>query len=83
MADKYGLDYDRFYNLAWCESRLNPNAKGKYGEVGIFQFKIETFNEYAEKFKKVGFSIDDTNNQIELAAQMISKGLEKHWVCRY
>ena len=83
VVEIYGIDFDRFYNLAICESGLNQEAIGPYGEIGIYQFKKTTFEGYAERYKKVDFSIENIHNQIELAAQMISNGLEKHWVCPY
>lgn len=83
MTRKYELNYERFYGLAKCESRLNPNAEGKAGEIGIFQFLPSTFSDYAKRYKKVGFSIHDTSNQIELAAQMIADGKASEWVCVY
>jgi len=83
IARKYKLDYERFYGLTHCESRLNPNAKGKAGEIGIFQFLPSTFSYYAEIYKKAGFSIHNTNHQIELSALMISNGLQDLWTCKY
>lgn len=83
MAKKYDIDYDRFYNLAWCESTLNQSARGKAGEIGIYQFLPDTFTRYAKLYKKVGFSIYNINHQIELTAQMISEGEENNWVCVY
>ena len=83
MARKYNLDYDRFYNLGFCESTLNPDAVGEAGEIGIFQFLKSTFSYYAEKYNKVGFSIHNTSNQIELAGQMIANGKANEWTCLY
>lgn len=83
MARKYEINYERFYGLAYCESRLNPNAEGKAGEIGIFQFLPSTFSSYATKYKKVGFSIHNTNHQIELAAQMLTNGKASEWTCLY
>jgi len=83
IARKYKLNYERFYGLTYCESRLNPNAKGKAGEIGIFQFMPTTFSDYAGRYKKAGFSIHNTNHQIELAAQMIANGKASEWVCVY
>ena len=83
MARKYNLDYDRFLGLAICESTLDPDAEGKAGEIGIFQFLPSTFSYYAKEYNKVGFSIHDTNHQINLAGQMISNGKESEWTCVY
>jgi len=80
---KYNLDYERFYGLAMCESTLNPDAKGKTGEIGIFQFLPTTFSYYAERYKKVGFQLHNTNHQIELAAQMLADGKASEWTCVY
>lgn len=83
MARKYSLNYDRFLGLAICESTLDPDAVGEAGEIGIYQFLQSTFSYYAEMYEKVGFSIHNTNHQIELAAQMISNGRESEWTCLY
>jgi len=77
MARKYKLDYDRFLGLAMCESTLDPNAEGKAGEIGIYQFLPSTFSNYCDG------DIFNPNNQIECAAKMISEGLEYHWTCKY
>ena len=83
IAEKYELDYERFYNVAFCESTVDQSKIGKAGEIGIFQFKKTTFEEYADKYKKVGFSVYDINNQIELAGQMFSNGKSHLWTCEY
>lgn len=83
-VEKYELDYERFYGLAMCESTLNPDAKGKAGEIGIFQFMPTTFSDYAERYNlKADFSIHETNHQIELAARMIADDKASEWVCLY
>jgi len=66
MARKYELEYDRFLGLAMCESTLNQDAKGKAGEIGIYQFLPSTFSDYCDG------DIFNPNNQIECAAKMIS-----------
>lgn len=83
MARKYKIDYDRFYDLGFCESTLNPDAVGEAGEIGILQFLQSTFSDYAERYNMVGFSIHNTSNQIELAAQMLASGKASEWTCLY
>lgn len=80
---EYELDYERFYGLAMCESTLNPDARGKAGEIGMFQFLPSTFSYYAEIYKKADFSIHETNHQIKLAAQMLADDKASEWTCLY
>lgn len=83
VAEKYGLDYERFYNVAFCESTLDQSKIGKAGEIGIFQFKVKTFDSYAGKYDHQNFNIYNVNDQIELAGQMISNGMNYLWTCEY
>jgi len=80
---EYGINYDRFRKLAHCESTMDTQAIGELGEIGLYQFFQTTFDEYAARYNKVGFSVNNPHNQIELAAQMISNGKANLWTCRY
>lgn len=40
-AESHNLDARLVYAIAMVESNLNPDAVGKYGEVGLFQLRPE------------------------------------------
>lgn len=65
------------------ESNGNKYAIGLAGEIGILQFKPQTYNYYC--IKKFGLSDDiyDEKNQKVCADKMISIGLLHHWTTRF
>lgn len=78
-ADKYGLDYDLLYNLAWCESKLqHEDTWGKAGEYGIFQWKLRSWRDYNKQY---GWELNILNleDQIELTARVLADGDSHNW----
>jgi soluble lytic murein transglycosylase len=47
-AQRYGLEPALVKAVVWQESRFNPNARGKIGEIGLMQIQEETAREWAE-----------------------------------
>ena len=47
-AQRYGLEPALVKAVVWQESRFNPNARGKVGEIGLMQIQEEAAREWAE-----------------------------------
>ncbi len=47
-ARRYGVDPALVKAVVWRESRFNPDARGKAGEVGLMQLMDEAAQEWAE-----------------------------------
>jgi hypothetical protein len=76
-AVNYGQDCQAMINVASCESTLNPNAVGRAGEIGLFQFLPGTWSStpYA------GSSPYDPVANANAAAWMWSVGRRGEWYC--
>ena len=49
VANDYGIDKNIVLAVIEVESHYNPNARGKYGEIGLMQIRLSTakiFNPY-------------------------------------
>ena len=64
-----------------CESGGNELAVGKAGEIGILQFKWNTFYEFAKRYELQNPNIYNTNQQIWLGNRMLNDGFGFHWTC--
>ena len=70
-SNKYGTDFDTMWDLAKCESSLNPVARGDSGlAYGIFQWHQASWNMYNKKF---GLQLDrnSTKDQCEMTARVL------------
>ena len=67
VANKYGINAQKFYELAKCESSLDQSLCGDQGKsCGIYQFKQKTWDENCEGLRS------DWKSQIECAAKLIA-----------
>ena len=77
MADEAALKWkiatSTLRNMAYSESRWNPNAESKTGDCGIVQLNTKYTGVPCEKAKDPVFALD-------YAAEQISKGKEYLWV---
>lgn len=73
IAEKWGVPNEHLYNLANCESTLDPSARGKDGEVGIVQ--IHPIHGFTEE------QMLDPEFSLNWAAQEISEGRGYQWTC--
>ena len=77
-AGPYGLS-PYLARVAWCESRYNPRAVGKLGEIGLFQLKpggmLPVF--YARGFTNPWSG----EQQAEFARWAFSHGYAGRWSC--
>ncbi len=74
-AAKYGVSGSWLMSVAACESGFNPQAVGRAGEIGLFQFMSSTYYAYSSG------DIWNVWNQADAAARMFSMGLAGHWTC--
>ena len=71
----YGGAYaGTIFQLAACESGFNPNAQNARGDTGLLQFQPSTFYAYG------GSNVWSPEEQVSVAAYMLSLGLGFHWV---
>lgn len=75
-AARYGVDRDLMMRIAACESSFLPTSVGTVGEIGIFQWRPETW----ESSNTVG-TIHDTWDQSTNTARFLSVGLGRLWTC--
>lgn len=82
-AEKYGVDYQEMYDLAWCESRLNIEAKGDSGKAyGLYQWHLDSWKSYAGLFQKESGTYLQRGlwqDQVEMTAWVISRGETENW----
>jgi hypothetical protein len=79
-SNKYGTDFDTMWDLAKCESSLNPVAKGDAGlAYGIFQWHKPSWDMYNKRF---GIQLDRNNakDQAEMTAKvLLLSGGYRNW----
>ena len=65
--------------LSWYESRNNPEAVGKAGEIGILQFLPSTWELYCEG------NIENPTHQRICADEMLKENIRnlRHWTTRH
>ena len=77
-AATYGQSACAMLNVAWCESRFNPNAyNGQYGATGLFQFLYGTW--LSTPF--AGYSRTNAWASANAAGWMWAHGRRGEWVC--
>lgn len=72
-AEKYGLDYTKFRQQLYQESRFNPNAVSKAGAIGIGQIMPATAKAYG--YKDIS-KLRDPYLNIDLAGQIMKDNLK-------
>jgi soluble lytic murein transglycosylase len=55
-ARRYGLEPALVKAVVWRESRFNPQALGRVGEIGLMQLREEAAREWAEAERIAGFA---------------------------
>jgi soluble lytic murein transglycosylase-like protein len=79
-AVSYGVSASWLLSVAWCESRGNPYAVGRAGEVGPFQFHPHGVW-WDTPAGLRGISPWDIRANVQMAAWAFSRGLSSHWSC--
>lgn len=77
-SSKYAVSYQEMKQVMIDESNGDIYAKGKAGEIGLFQFKPATFNRF-EKLLGEDLSIKNPEHQIKLACWCFAHGYSPHW----
>lgn len=76
---KYG-NYNELEKVIQCESSFDNSKIGKAGEIGIAQFKIETWN-YFNKIRGTKLNINNPYHQIDMIVWAFNNGYQSHWSC--
>ena len=87
-AARYGVSGDTLYNLAVCESNLDPGAvshklnQNGYHDLGLFQINPVTWDWWCGE---MGFAGDiwSVAHQCKVAAWAVANGYLCHWVCAW
>jgi hypothetical protein len=66
IGDAYGIDWRLLAALAFRESRMDPLAVGRDGDMGLMQILPSTWNEFAHP--RVAEEPFDARNNVEVAA---------------
>ena len=77
----HGVSYEWLRSTAWCESRYRPAARGKAGELGLFQFKPGTWVWMSRRAGYAGASPDDPWAAAMVTAWAFRNGYSTHWSC--
>lgn len=77
----YDIDYRMVSKIVECESGFRMSARGQAGEIGLFQFKISTFNSFKNQMGRQELSVYDPVHQIIVGVWALANGKEGHWVC--
>ena len=78
-AARHGVSAARLVQVARCESRLDPNAVGRAGELGVLQLhpRGELLTFYARGFSDP-FNVAQA---AEFTAQRFAEGAARAWSC--
>jgi len=80
-ARRYGLEPALVKAVVWQESRFNPRARGRAGEIGLMQLMENTAQEWADAEKLEGFvhehCFDPSTNTLA-GAYYLSKVLKRY-----
>ncbi len=68
------------YDIIKCESQWNNEAIGKAGEIGLAQFKKETF-EWMSGLAEFEGNIYSAYDQLWLLKWALENGYGNHWTC--
>lgn len=63
--------------IALCESRGLQSARGKLGEIGIFQIRPEVWGKKAKEF---GLNLKNANDNMEMALWIWSQQGSRPWL---
>jgi soluble lytic murein transglycosylase-like protein len=75
----YGLDPQTMLAIAWCESKYRPDAVGRYGEQGVFQFTWRTWNWASKAAGYGGWSPQNPVANVTTAAWLAAHDGLQHW----
>ena len=80
-AWRHGVSYEWLRSTAWCESRYRTAARGKAGEMGLFQFKWTTYRWMSQRAGLAGTDPDDPYAAAMVAAWGFRHGYAYLWSC--
>ena len=79
-AQNAAINPGKFQRLIECESLWQEDAAGDNGtSFGLLQFKKPTFAHFTQKYGIADADIENSHQQIDLAARMIANSHLSHW----
>jgi len=79
-SEQYRVNFDELWAVMMCESGASTTARGRAGEVGIFQYMPATFKQFSQEFGQA-LDIENPRHQVELTAWAFSLDYKYHWTC--
>lgn len=83
-AERYKVDPLLIKAVIWQESRFDPNARGKAGEIGLMQIMELTAEEWAEAERIQGFKhahLFEPTRNIHCGAWYLAKVMKRYTNC--
>ncbi len=71
---------NELYRLVECESGFNAEARGKAGEIGLFQYMPKTWI-YFNQLRGTNLDIYSPEDQLSMTLWAWSKNYQEHWTC--
>ncbi len=79
-AAYWGVSGNYLVNVAWCESRLDPGALGRAGEIGVYQ--LHPYGLLPLFYERGYDNPWSAWQNVDFAVWAFSRGLGSHWSCR-
>ena len=79
---RWGVSEPWLLRVAYCESRYLPWARGRAGEMGLYQYLPATWRWMSTEAGWAGASPYDPVAAAAVTAWALSRGYAGHWTCR-
>lgn len=84
ICDVFGPRCAPAMRVAWCESRLRPDAVSRTSDVGVFQINYAAHRKRGESFSAFKRRFFDVRKNVEFAYRLSRGGTNwAHWTCRW
>lgn len=84
ICDVFGTKCAPAMRVAYCESRLRPDAVSRTRDVGVFQVNYAAHRKRGESFTAFKRRMSDVRRNVEFAYRLSRGGTDwDAWVCRW
>ncbi|MBI3878171.1 MAG: lytic transglycosylase domain-containing protein [Verrucomicrobia bacterium] len=77
-ARRYGVDPALVKAVVWRESKFDPHARGRAGEIGLMQIMPSVASEWAEAERVTLYSLYDPETNIRCGAWQLARLLKRY-----
>ena len=80
VSKQYGVDPALVKGVVWRESKFNPRARGRVGEIGLMQLRPMAAQEWAQASTRSSFdgNLLDPGTNLQVGAWYLSKLLKRY-----